>query len=227
MNPRAARPTFRTYLKVLKDPLILLVWGFAFAVLLWGSGVDVAIQLWLAANYDQEFNTAMRMLGVLGKGTTQVALCLLVGAVWASYGWLHGDINTRGVRRVLFTVPVFLLAGAINWILKWGIGRGRPKEFLWNGADPYVMNPFEMTAQWWSFPSGHSCSTFAIAVWLGLCFPRLRVIFWGVATVLSFSRFLALTPHYAGDVVAGAAVGAAVAWAVWNIRCVYVGVRHA
>jgi membrane-associated phospholipid phosphatase len=34
--------------------------------------------------------------------------------------------------------------------------------------------------------------------------------------VRSVSRFLAVTPHYAGDVVAGAGVGAAVALAVWN-----------
>lgn len=211
----------------LEGPLLVLVWGFAVGVLLWGSGIDVAIQVWLNDNYVQKFNTAMRMLGGLGKGTTQVTLCLLFGAAWALKGWLHGAVNIQGIRRVLVAVPVFVLAGMINWTLKWVIGRGRPKEFLWNNADPYQMNPFEFTAQWWSFPSGHSCSTFAIAVWLGLAFPRRRWLLWSVAALLSFSRFLALTPHYLGDVVAGGAVGAAVAWAVWNLRRRYCEVARA
>ena len=213
----------RTLYGALEGPLLLLIWGFALGVLLWGSGVDVAIQLWLEDNYVQDFNTAMRVLGMVGKGSTQVGLCLLIGATWAACGWLKGEVNIYGVRKVLGAVPVFALAGVVNWLMKWGIGRGRPKEFLWNGTDPYLMKPFsfDMKAQWWSFPSGHSCSTFAIAVWVGMAFPRFRWIFWSIATVLSFSRFLSLTPHYFGDVVAGAAVGAATAWGVWNLRILY------
>lgn len=226
MAPKSTHhPSLTQMREALAGPLLVLVWGFAAGVLLWGSGVDVAIQVWLQENYVQNFNSAMRMLGMFGKGTTQVSLCVMFGAAWALRGWLHGDVNIQGIRRVLVAVPVFVVAGGINWILKWGIGRGRPKEFLWNGTDPYRMNPFEFTAQWWSFPSGHSCSTFAIAVWLGLAFPRRRCLFWGIAAALSFSRFLAVTPHYMGDVIAGAAVGTAVAWATWNLRRLYCGGR--
>jgi membrane-associated phospholipid phosphatase len=204
--------------RVLEDPVLILVWGFAIGILMWGSGVDVAIQVWLDTNYNQDFNTAMRVLGSFGKGSNQAALCIVFVMLWfARNRWLHKTTcNMAQLGCVLMAVPVFLLAGALNWILKWGIGRGRPKEFLWNGADPFLMNPFEMTAQWWSFPSGHTCSTFAIGTWLALAFPRHRVLFLTVSTLLSFSRFLALTPHYAGDVVAGASVGAAVALAVWR-----------
>ncbi len=207
----------------LEGPLLSIVWGFALGVLLWGSGVDVAIQVWLADNYVQHFNTAMRVLGLLGKGSTQVVLCLVVCVVLVVSGRRRGRIYMPAVREMLFAVPVFALAGIINWLMKWGIGRGRPKEFLWNGVDPYLMKPFsfDMKAQWWSFPSGHSCSTFAIAVWLGLAFPRCRGVLWGAATVLSLSRFLSLTPHYLGDVVTGGAVGAATALAVWNVRAAY------
>lgn len=199
-------------------PLLVLVWGFAIGVLLWGSGVDVAVQVWLHDNYVQGMNTVMRTLGSLGKGSVQVSLCLMFGGAWALHGWLRGSVNLRGIKHILMSIPVFAVAGGVNWILKWSIGRGRPKEFLWNGADPYAMNSFEYTAQFWSFPSGHSCSTFAIAVWLGLAFPRFRWVFWLVAAVLSFSRFLSVTPHYLGDVVTGAAVGASVAWAMWIYR---------
>lgn len=210
----------RALYKALEAPLLIVVWGFALGVLLWGSGVDVAIQVWLEDNYVQNFNTAMRFLGVLGKGTTQGTLCLLICGVWVVRGRMRGKVNVYAVRKILIAVPVFALAGAFNWIMKWGIGRGRPKEFLWNGVDPYLMKPFsfDMKAQWWSFPSGHSCSTFAIAIWLGLAFPKCRWLLWSAAVVLSFSRFLSLTPHYFGDVVTGASVGAATALAVWNVR---------
>ena len=205
----------------LAGPLLLLVWGFAIGALLWGSGVDASIQLWLQDNYVQGFNNVMRMLGELGKGTMQIGICVGFGVLWTIRRWNQGGMYFKGIRTMMAAVPVFLIAGVLNWLLKYAIGRGRPKEFLWNGESAYAMKPFASSAQWWSFPSGHSCSTFAIAVWLGLAFPRYRWIFWGVATVLSFSRFLALTPHYFGDVIAGAAVGAAVALAVWNVRQLY------
>ena len=84
-----------------------------------------------------------------------------------------------------------------------------------HGGNPYALQPFSFDATWYSFPSGHACSTFAIAVWLGLAFPRWRWPLLALATLTSVSRFLALTPHYAGDVIAGAALGAAVAGWLW------------
>lgn len=200
-------------------PLLLLVWGCALGALLWGSGVDVLIQEWLFAHYVQGFNTAMRVLGEIGKGTAQMAACFVIAAVWVFLSWRRGGkLMQRGVWLVLAAVPVFAAAGLVNLLMKWSIGRGRPKEFLLNGGNPYEMHPFVGSAKWWSFPSGHSCSTFAIVVWLGLAFPRWRYPLWIAGAVLSFSRFLAVTPHFAGDVVAGAGVGAAVAWALWIAR---------
>lgn len=211
--------------QALGGPALLLLWGMAVGVLLWGSGVDVAIQVWLNANYHQGFNGVMRLLGDLGKGSTQAFLCLLVGGGWWFYRVQWQGVSCRKFKDILWAVPVFALAGILNWIIKLGVGRGRPKEFLWHGTSPYQMSPLTLDAQWWSFPSGHSCSAFAIAVWLGLAFPRWRYVFWVLAVVVSFSRFLALTPHYFGDVVAGAALGAAVAWAVWNVSLLQ-GVRR-
>lgn len=201
--------------QALLAPAMLVVWGMATGVLLWGTGVDVAVQVWLNANYTQGFNGVMRLVGELGKGSLQVGVCLLAGFGWWLYNWLYGKVDCRRFVDILGAVPVFAVAGALNWLLKLGVGRGRPKEFLWEGTSPYAVNPFELSATWWSFPSGHSCSAFAIGVWLGFAFPRLRYLFWALAAVVSFSRFLALTPHYFGDVVAGGSLGAGVAWAAW------------
>lgn len=199
----------------------------ALGAMLWASGADMAIQAWLWGHYGQGFNTAMRILGEMGKGSFEAGVCLLAGlAALALARWKDKGDWSVAAYRILAAIPVFALAGVVNWILKWGIGRPRPKEWLMNGLSPWDVHPFTMKATWWSFPSGHSCSTFAIAVWLALAFPRWRAPLLAVAVVMSFSRFLAITPHYSGDVVAGAGVGAAVAgwlWYGWQNRKVLPG----
>jgi len=201
----------------LQGPLLLAVWGLALGFVMWASGADVAIQLGLEANYHQGFNTLMRGLGELGKGSTQALACALLALLLAVHARWQGRAPGMAPRLLLAAVAVFALAGAVNWLLKLGVGRARPKELLWNGGGPFDAAPLTLDALWWSFPSGHSCSTFALAVWLGLAFPRWRWPLLAAAVVLSASRFLALTPHYLGDVLAGAALGAAVAWAMWIV----------
>lgn len=230
-------------------PALILLLGLLAGLLLWASGVDMFIQQWLWDNYHQGFNSVMRILGELGKGTAQMLACLLVGCWWAMavrpplgrhphrehegrflgrvlvglFGqllmWMFLQFKwtkrwegvARGPRLVLAAVPVFVLAGLANVALKVVIGRPRPKEILMNGGSPFDIRPFEGSAVWWSFPSGHACSTFAIAVWLAVAFPRFRLPILLLAVVFSVSRFLAVTPHYLGDVVAGAALGSAAA----------------
>jgi undecaprenyl-diphosphatase len=62
----------------------------------------------------------------------------------------------------------------------------------------------------WSFPSGHTASSFAAATILSGCWPRGRPYFLGIASAVGFSRIYA-GAHYPGDVAAGAAVGVALA----------------
>ncbi|MCP5405499.1 MAG: phosphatase PAP2 family protein [Pseudomonadaceae bacterium] len=114
-------------------------------------------------------------------------------------------------RVWLLAIASFALAGLAQLLLKISIGRPRPKETFWNGIDPYTPHPFGLDAGFWSFPSGHSTSSFAIAMVLMAGFPRWRWPILLIATLLAASRFMALTPHYVGDVIAGSALGAAVA----------------
>jgi undecaprenyl-diphosphatase len=58
----------------------------------------------------------------------------------------------------------------------------------------------------WSFPSGHSASSFAGAWLLSRDFPRLRPLFFLLAALVGFSRIY-LGDHYPGDVLSGAFSG--------------------
>jgi membrane-associated phospholipid phosphatase len=191
--------------------------GTVAGVTLWVGGVDIALQSWLWDHYNQDFNNHMRILGELGKGTAQAGMILAFGAGWAVWSYMRSGGISAGAKACLMAIPVFLMSGIVNWLLKFVIGRPRPKEFLMNGGDPWGLEPFSFKATFWSFPSGHACSTWAIAVWLMLIFPKARIPLFVVAVVLSASRFLAITPHYLGDVVAGGAVGAAVALVCFDV----------
>lgn len=57
-----------------------------------------------------------------------------------------------------------------------------------------------------SFPSGHATSTFAVATICARAYPRARVLFYGGASVVAFSRVY-LGSHFLSDVVAGLILG--------------------
>jgi undecaprenyl-diphosphatase len=67
-----------------------------------------------------------------------------------------------------------------------------------------------------SFPSSHAANTFAAGVFLALRFPRLRWIL-VVPIVVAYSRVY-VGAHYPLDVVAGAALGAAIAFAFLTLE---------
>jgi undecaprenyl-diphosphatase len=58
----------------------------------------------------------------------------------------------------------------------------------------------------WSFPSGHTASSFASAWILSTVWPKRALVFFGLASTVGFTRIY-LGAHYPGDVASGAMFG--------------------
>lgn len=107
---------------------------------------------------------------------------------------------------------VVALAGAIsglNTVLKWVVGRRRPVT----GINPFDLDAFAGGIKGLfgaeadlSFPSGHACLAFATAAALGMALPRLRWLFYAVATLTAVER-VAENAHYTSDAAVAAALG--------------------
>ncbi len=109
---------------------------------------------------------------------------------------------TRHYRYIGFNILVAMLFGWLigEVIIKNIVGRTRPSELL--EQDELIIKPRHS-----SFPSGHTTTSFAVAMALIL---NCRIIIWlpglVIAALISFSRMY-LRVHYCTDVCGGIAIG--------------------
>lgn len=174
--------------------LITGIWVAGMSVGLWLDGPIARMAHRAAIDRDHFGNHVLKMAGDW-RFTLAVALALLV---WHRESW-----RPAGLLALSATV-----GGALYTIVKWSAGRQRPVVLI----DPFAFNPF---VNGWkgfldepnmSFPSGHTCLAFATAATLGLCIPRWRYAFYGLASIVAVER-VAENAHYVSDVIAGAGLG--------------------
>jgi membrane-associated phospholipid phosphatase len=117
------------------------------------------------------------------------------------------DLQRKGLEAC--AAQVATVAG--TYILKEIVKRPRP--FV---TYPDLKNV--TTEGSWSFPSGHTSSAFAFATSMSLSYPKWYVIVpsYTFASAVGFSRMY-LNVHYPSDVLVGAILGSASAWATWKI----------
>lgn len=109
---------------------------------------------------------------------------------------------------ILIAVAMGYLAGEAG--LKNLIGRQRPI------GDEYNFNFIIPKPDSYSFPSGHTASSFAA---FGVClFKKVRYRYWvlALASLIAFSR-LYLHVHYPSDVLGGIVLGFLCAWVAVNL----------
>ena len=128
------------------------------------------------------------------------------GLIWIAMGVAAAIALRR--PSLAFAVPaVVLLADVAVSGLKHATNRRRPEETL-DGIDVLVTTPSTP-----AFPSGHAATSFAAAIVLSVALPALAPALLILAALVGFSR-LYVGVHFPLDVLAGAALGAAVATAL-------------
>lgn len=128
------------------------------------------------------------------------------GVVIAALG-VAADLRRRPRRLPRTLIPALAAMLVASWsssALKAVFDRARPPA-----ADPSLTALVPLPADA-SFPSGHAATAFAAAGVVALLHPRLRVPALGLAALVALSRVY-LGVHFPSDVIAGAALGLAVA----------------
>jgi len=119
----------------------------------------------------------------------------------------------RGIQRSLllglgtrlqFLFCAVAVSNLVTEVLKYCIGRGRP--FVGGEANAFHFSHFAGNPAYYSFPSGHATTAFALALAVSAVWPQARVAMAIYALIIAASR-LVLLAHHPSDVVAGALVG--------------------
>lgn len=139
--------------------------------------------------------------------------------------WAIVLLDRERCRRLLDWLAAGLLTALVLYPAKMLIGRPRPRfddPFGFIGAfGKYPLDPERgLAAGWelgvsrisdlWSMPSGHTAFAVVCAVFLWVAYPKVRALAVTLALITASGRLL-LGAHYVSDVLAGAALGVAVA----------------
>jgi membrane-associated phospholipid phosphatase len=123
--------------------------------------------------------------------------------------WLVDRRHGVGFRRAAYIAASVSVAGILGEILKLLIRRERPGTL--NGTyafRPWSDHPF--STRNFGLPSSHALIAFSGAAALSVLFPEATSVWYALAIGCGITRILA-GAHFVSDVVAGAAIGIAVA----------------
>jgi undecaprenyl-diphosphatase len=132
-----------------------------------------------------------------------------LGLVWIA---LAAAVAALIRRPPVFFVTVAAVATAdlLAFALKTVVAIDRPPE-RYPSPDPLVRVPTD-----YSFPSGHTATSFAAALILARAVPSRAPLFFVLAAAIGFSRIY-VGVHYPLDVLGGAALGLLVATALLRL----------
>ncbi len=144
-------------------------------------------------------------------GEFELILPCLAGALAILWLWvaIRPDIalaRTLGplAIRISFLLLSVALANLVGHALKRLIGRGRP--FVGGEANAFNFHPFASEPRFFSFPSGHALTAFALAAGIAWLWPRAAPVAWTYAVLILISRIVLLA-HHPSDVIGGALLG--------------------
>ena len=170
--------------------------------------VDAALRTWLVTHHAPWLDQVMWLLSAAGVG----------GSIWIAIAALMASWVPR-LRAPAWQVvlAVFLAQAIVDWTVKPIIARPRP--FVADTRARVVGYHPET----YSFPSGHTATSFSAATVLAFAVTRRRaVITWALASAIAISRIY-LGVHYPLDVAVGALFGVALGLVVTGGRAWYIG----
>jgi membrane-associated phospholipid phosphatase len=145
-----------------------------------------------------DFGKDEYVLAVLGG--LLIAVAIVAPALRGIQRSLLLGLGTR-LQFIFWAVAVSSL---VTEVLKYGIGRGRP--FVGGEANAFHFSHFAGNPAYFSFPSGHATTAFALAFAVSVVWPQARHAMAAYALIIAATR-LVLLAHHPSDVVAGALVG--------------------
>ena len=155
------------------------------------SDKDIRLFRLINQHYTNGFlDWSMPRVTLLGLGGIQLPPVFLL---W----WLHRD--ARGDGLLWATLLSFLLSTAVVHLIKRRVKRMRPVRH----TDVRFLVP---KTEHGSFPSGHTATTFALAVVLAWFYPLWAVPALLLAAAIGYSRIY-VGVHFLSDVGAAAAIG--------------------
>jgi len=158
--------------------------------------VDTRLERWVVHHrtpWLDDFFVALSHIGSSG-------LVWLLIAALAAFHWRRGSI-------FLWVLAADVIADVTSYWLRVAVGRDRPAVRF---PEPHALVHVPNSP---SLPSGHSATSFACAAMLAWLTPLPKVPLFALATLIAFSRVYNGV-HYPLDVIAGAALGLAVATAL-------------
>ena len=170
-----------------------------------------AIDAWEIAQMPKRGTPSLWWVRILTDfGKDEYVLAVLAGLLIAV---AIASPAMRGIQRSLllglgtrlqFIFCAVAVSNLVTEVLKYSVGRGRP--FVGGEANAFHFSHFAGNPAYYSFPSGHATTAFALAFAVSVVWPKARVAMAVYAIVIAATR-LVLVAHHPSDVVAGALVG--------------------
>ncbi|MGY2906885.1 phosphatase PAP2 family protein [Bradyrhizobium sp. URHC0002] len=170
-----------------------------------------AIDAWEIAQMPKRGTPALwwiRILTDFGKDeyvlTVLAGLLIAVAIVSPALRGIQRSLLLGLGTRLQFIFCAVAVPNLVTEVLKYCVGRGRP--FVGGEANAFHFSHFAGNPAYYSFPSGHATTAFALAFAVSVIWPQARLAMAVYAIFIAATR-LVLVAHHPSDVVAGALVG--------------------